>query len=244
MGWSPYNYTMNNPLNLTDPTGMAPEAPDHDYRLGKNGVITKTRNTTDNFDRIYNESGTDNITVDKSFLGNASSNEKGMIYSFDKNSAKYESVTERTFKFFADNTENEYGLNTFIDTKTGEASGFISTSFESGYERAGGIEMNKRMDNNPNLNVSRDMHSHPNGGKYTDSDYPSGFHPVEWKYSGTPGVKRYKEIRDDAYFYSRQKNKYGNRIPNNFEVYVPKAPTVKIKYNDKKAARTDNGIRY
>ncbi len=28
-GWSPYNYTMNNPLNLTDPTGMAPETPDH-----------------------------------------------------------------------------------------------------------------------------------------------------------------------------------------------------------------------
>ncbi len=27
-GWSPYNYTMNNPLNLVDPTGMAPESTD------------------------------------------------------------------------------------------------------------------------------------------------------------------------------------------------------------------------
>ena len=38
--------------------------------------------------------------------------------------------------------------------------------------------------------------------------------------------------------------KYGNRIPNKFEVYLPKSPTVKIFYNDKEAVRTDNGTRY
>ncbi len=32
-GWSPYNYTMNNPLNLTDPSGMGPEPPDW-YKKG------------------------------------------------------------------------------------------------------------------------------------------------------------------------------------------------------------------
>ncbi len=31
VGWSPYNYTMNNPLNMTDPSGMAPEPPDWIY---------------------------------------------------------------------------------------------------------------------------------------------------------------------------------------------------------------------
>ena len=101
------------------------------------------------------------------------------------------------------------------------------------------------MDSNPNLNVTRDIHSHPSGGKYSDSDYPSGHHPIGWEYSGNPGIKRYDNIiTGDALYYHKAKNRYGNRIPDNFEIYVPQAPTVKIFYNDKKAVRTDNGVRY
>lgn len=36
-----------------DPTGMN----DHDYKLNKDGSLEKTRNTKDNFDRIFNEEG-------------------------------------------------------------------------------------------------------------------------------------------------------------------------------------------
>ncbi len=36
-GWNPYNYTMNNPVNLTDPTGMSPEGLDNEYKVYTSG---------------------------------------------------------------------------------------------------------------------------------------------------------------------------------------------------------------
>ncbi len=35
--WNPYNYTMQNPINLIDPTGMSSE--DNDWRRGSNGEL-------------------------------------------------------------------------------------------------------------------------------------------------------------------------------------------------------------
>ncbi len=71
-GWSPYNYTMNNPLNLTDPTGMAPEAPDGWRINNKTGEVKydpsyTSENTPEGYtyfdggnidNTIYNSDGT------------------------------------------------------------------------------------------------------------------------------------------------------------------------------------------
>ena len=47
-GWTPYNYTLQNPVNLTDPTGMAPEGLDNEYRIYKSqGQVQKVEYVSD-----------------------------------------------------------------------------------------------------------------------------------------------------------------------------------------------------
>jgi len=52
--WSPYNFVENSPIILTDPTGLAPESPQDDYLIRKDGSIEVTK-TNDSYDRFYIE---------------------------------------------------------------------------------------------------------------------------------------------------------------------------------------------
>ncbi len=69
VGWSPYNYTMNNPLNLTDPTGMAPETI---IIRGKNGT-SYTYNEENRYkgnDKFIKQTLSDIEEIKKSTEGN------------------------------------------------------------------------------------------------------------------------------------------------------------------------------
>ena len=55
--WTPYNYTLQNPVNLTDPTGMAPEGGDDHWQLNSNGKLELIKTTNDNFNTFFDKDG-------------------------------------------------------------------------------------------------------------------------------------------------------------------------------------------
>jgi RHS repeat-associated protein len=60
VGWNPYHYVHNNPINLIDPTGMEAEGIDNDYLLDKNNnVIGFAYNN--NSDRYFKESASSSM---------------------------------------------------------------------------------------------------------------------------------------------------------------------------------------
>nr|WP_221405080.1 RHS repeat-associated core domain-containing protein [Apibacter adventoris] len=54
---TPYQYTYQNPIKFTDPTGMEGEGVDNDYKLGSDGKITLDKVTNDESDRLIAENG-------------------------------------------------------------------------------------------------------------------------------------------------------------------------------------------
>lgn len=226
---TPYQYVSNNPIMRVDPTGME----DHDYKVNKQGQVTKIRDTNDNFDRIYNEDLSENITVSKSFLWGTKTFEKfepkGSSYGKNDTYNIYNEDVKNgknIFNFFAKNTRVEYDYNEFSNSKTGTKFATIHTSHISD-ELNGGYELIKSiLDRDKNIKWNYSEHVHPNV-REIERFYPSG-----WTYDGKGGFRRTNG--GDRKFYERFSSdpNYNKRIPKWHHVksiYLNKT----IKYNDK-----------
>ncbi len=230
-GWSPYNYTMNNPLNWTDPTGMAPD--DWIDINKKTGGIKITKSEGADVVRLVD----DGKVVDSYEYGENGSFRKDNKVErnglFERTGYKvhFQDATkaDKFFKLAAKSDVEFASMNFFFgDNVTGQSTVLTSGSSQSVSGTAYAYEV---LRENPDAYLLNFSHSHP--GKYNPkTNYPaapSGFNYTDLKTNNYNG---------DRQRYLEGSKEFGNRIPHYFNIYIPGNPNVKVKHNGQKAIRT------
>jgi RHS repeat-associated protein len=91
--WNPYTYTMNNPVNLVDPTGMAPEGITPKYRIEAfSANKTKNLNTLpENVSKAFVDIA-NNTTVGKEFFSNFLRKDESFAGLTGESNGKYSNI--------------------------------------------------------------------------------------------------------------------------------------------------------
>ncbi|MFV0290986.1 MAG: RHS repeat-associated core domain-containing protein [Mangrovibacterium sp.] len=175
-GLSPYQYCQNNPVMLTDPTGML----DDNYSVDDKGNVKLEEKTNDNFDRLYSKESWDDGTKsesikvsDKGILPQLESKEnvakynpkptdidQEVLYGVVANTSNAQDAY-RIFKFSAENSNVEWSFQEYTDNTSS-----VTTSNKNATTLTG-----RHFEINKEKQISTDIHSHPN--TYRDDLRPS-----------------------------------------------------------------------
>lgn len=227
---SPYVSMSNDPITRIDPDG------DNDYKINRRGKVKKIKTIEDDETHtIFGRDGNsievsldffDKTSYGKNYGKNAETGEKELQEAthYVNNDL---SGMEEAYKFFAINSDVEWEYNVFTNYVTGKSVSTLTTTHDEEQIHRFGDIIYQALKMEPNFILEHSSHSHP--GHYRRNGwpaFPSGFTINLEIDAKNPGDR-------DAYIW--HKKKFGDRIPNIYNIFIPGNPKVQVFYNGEAA---------
>lgn len=186
------------------------------------------RKTDANTHTIYNSDESASIEVEKSVIDDMNNKDyrmQGAKVTVGLSGTLDPEKGMEVFKFFADNTEVEFGLTIFDFGKGSKEVAILSTSYDKEFNAGQPVFEKMLLEDHRDAVINQSWHNHPN---LKGLDYPpSGFYS-----DGTPLPNKF----GDRGFYLDMKGISKSRTPSDFHLYRPYSGSTYI-YNDKRYSK-------